>query len=287
MNAPLPAEGLAGRALALAEKRPAFDIRAERHGAKTFLASQFVTYPFHLTRLFRLDEAVPEIATLYMQSSSGGLYAGDDHTLRVHVGAGAALHLTTQGSTIVQGHGGRAARLAISVTVAAGGFFAYTPDPQILFPGSASDTALALDLAEDAVAILTDGFLLHDPRQAGAVPVSFRSVVEASVGGRRVFTDRQHVSGAALGSTTGPLRGHRVCGSLLAFGLADGFPMARLGDSLLRPDVLAGATTLAGGCGVGARILATDGAAFQGAVAAGFAAGFAARFGLNPAPRRK
>ena len=56
-----------------AAQRPQLDICVVRRGGRSFVASQFVTYPFHLTRGFHLDVALPEVATLYMQSSSGGL----------------------------------------------------------------------------------------------------------------------------------------------------------------------------------------------------------------------
>src|SRR5450631_3175635 len=70
-------------------------------GGRTTLRRQRVGYPLHVTRGFYLDAARPDLLTLYLQSASGGLYAGDRITLDVTVGAGAAFHLTTQASTIV------------------------------------------------------------------------------------------------------------------------------------------------------------------------------------------
>ena len=50
---------------------------------------------------FYLDRECPEIATLYLQSASGGLYRGDDVALSIVAGPHAAAHVTTQASTLV------------------------------------------------------------------------------------------------------------------------------------------------------------------------------------------
>ena len=64
---------------------------AELAGGRTILRRQHVGYPFHITRAFQLDRMRPDLATLYLQSTSGGLYAADRLALDVTVGAGAAL----------------------------------------------------------------------------------------------------------------------------------------------------------------------------------------------------
>ena len=69
---------------------------AELAGGRTVLRRQHVGYPFHITRAFQLDRLRPDLATLYLQSASGGLYAADRLKLDLVVGAGAALNLTTQ-----------------------------------------------------------------------------------------------------------------------------------------------------------------------------------------------
>ncbi len=44
---------------------------------RTYLASQYFEYPFHVTRPFYLDDDWPELATLYLQSASVGVFKGD------------------------------------------------------------------------------------------------------------------------------------------------------------------------------------------------------------------
>jgi urease accessory protein len=72
---------------------------AEFAGGRTMLRRQHVGYPLHVTRPFYLDRPRPDLATLYLQSASGGLYAGDRLTLDLVAGDNTALNLTTQAST--------------------------------------------------------------------------------------------------------------------------------------------------------------------------------------------
>ena len=54
-----------------------------RGGGTTVLSRQVVPYPFHITRAFRMHPESPDLATLYLQSASGGLYAADHLTLDI------------------------------------------------------------------------------------------------------------------------------------------------------------------------------------------------------------
>ena len=53
-------------------------LRFRRSGNKTFLVKQYTPHPFHITRPFYVDGDPDSMATLYLQSSSGGLYGDDD-----------------------------------------------------------------------------------------------------------------------------------------------------------------------------------------------------------------
>jgi urease accessory protein len=108
-------------------------------GGRTTLRRQHVGYPLHVTRGFYLDAERPELLTLYLQSASGGLYAGDRLKLDISVGANATFHLTTQAATVV--HDGRHAgsRQRQSISIASGAFCAIASDPYVLFPGASLD----------------------------------------------------------------------------------------------------------------------------------------------------
>ena len=82
------------------------------------LLRQHVPYPFHVTRPFYLDAQRPDLATLYLQSSSGGVYGGDDLSLTLDIRAGAAAQVTTQAATIVHDCRGSPARAVVQANSA-------------------------------------------------------------------------------------------------------------------------------------------------------------------------
>src|SRR5262249_36448733 len=144
-------------------------LAAEFAGGRTTLRRQQVGYPLHITRGFYLDRLRPDLLTLYLQSASGGLYAGDRLTLDVAVGRNAALHLTTQAATVV--HGGREGVSAqqLRISVGDGAFCAISSEPYVLFPGASVSLDTVAVVAEDAVLFLADGLAVHDPRHSGRV----------------------------------------------------------------------------------------------------------------------
>ena len=138
-----------------------------RGGGGTVLTRQITPYPFHITRSFRLDRGRPDIATLYLQSASGGLYRGDDLRLDIGVRPEASAHVTTQSATIVHESAGSPSRQHATLEVQDGGFLAYTPDLLVLFSGSSMCSETTIRMAPSARAIVLDGFAWHDPRQGG------------------------------------------------------------------------------------------------------------------------
>jgi len=134
---------------------------AELAGGRTVLRRQHVGYPFHITRPFQLDRNKPELATLYLQSTSGGLYAADRLALDLVVGVGAALNLTTQASTVVHDGRGDRSTMRQSLTVENGAFCAFISDPYVLFPGANLHVETTVTAATDAIVIVADGFAAH------------------------------------------------------------------------------------------------------------------------------
>lgn len=258
----------------------------ESGGGRSVLTRQYVPYPFHITRPFYLDRARPDLATLYLQSSSGGLYSGERLTLDLRVGPGAAAQVTSQASTVVHDCRGQPALQSTSLCLEAGSFVAHTPEPAILLPGAALDSRLAVTLWPGAAGVVTDGVLAHDPTGAGR---GFDSLmVENRIqapDGTLLLCDRQAVSGALLQSAMG---GYRCLGSALIFGpgsaaLAGAEIEARL-DAL---GCHAGASLLPGGLGLGIRLLAPEGDCFRKGLSLIFDLAFEALVGQIPAPRRK
>ena len=68
---------------------------------RTIVSHQYITYPFRLSPIFRLDKTNPDDAYLYIMNSSPGLLAGDELDLSLQLAANTSLYLTDQAATKV------------------------------------------------------------------------------------------------------------------------------------------------------------------------------------------
>jgi urease accessory protein len=271
------------------ERRIEASLHFAAGGGRTVLVHQHVPYPFHVTRAFHLDRARPDLATLYLQSASGGLYRGDRLVLDIDVASGAAAHVTTQAATVVHDTRERGAVQLTRLRVAEGSFAAVVPDPLVLFPGAAIESRIAVKLAQGARAILSEGFAHHDPadedRPFARVALS-TTVRDAN--DRVVLSDRGAISGAAFFGAASPAGPYRATGTLFALGPgAEGLDAAALERRLSVAGCLAGVGTTPHDLGLAVRILAPDGGALARGLDVAFAAAFEALLGFAPARRRK
>ncbi|MGA7805755.1 urease accessory protein UreD [Bradyrhizobium sp.] len=256
-------------------------------GGRTTLRRQLVGYPLHVTRGFYLDAGRPDLLTLYLQSASGGLYAGDRLKLDVSVGANAAFHLTAQAATVV--HDGRASgsRQRQSLHVAGGAFCAIASDPYVLFPGADLALETMAIVAEDAVLFLADGFAVHDPGHSGSAFAQFSSRQRIlRPDGRLLLQDFGRLRGDELrNGSLGPLA---AAATILVIAPPDRLPaMAVMELSADRLGCLAGASLAPNGAGLVMRILAPDGGTLARALEAAFHVAGRAALGTELARRRK
>ena len=262
---------------------------AELAGGRTILRRQHVGYPFHITRAFQLDRMRPDLATLYLQSTSGGLYAADRLVLDVTVGAGAALHLTTPASTVV--HDGReeGSSMRHSVTVQDRAFCAIISDPYILFPGANLHVATIATVAADAILIIAEGFAVHDPHRRGGIFARFAAETRIMrPGGQRVVVDRGSICGNDLSGNGDALGGMSAACSVLVIAPPDRLAdIAEIEAAADQCGCLAGATAAPNQAGLAMRLLAPDGGTLVRGVEAAFHVASRAALGVELAPRRK
>jgi urease accessory protein len=262
---------------------------AELAGGRTILRRQHVGYPLHVTRAFYLDRSRPDLATLYLQSASGGLYAGDRLKLDLAVEANASLHLTTQASTVVH-HGREAGSLQQqSIKVKPGAFCALISDPYVLFPGANLSLKTNAEVAEDGVLIVADGFAVHDPKQRGDVFQRFATETRIlRPDGSRLVLDAGAISGDELAAQFGALGGLAAVATMLVIAPAGRCPEpARLEAAADRSNCVAGASAAPNHAGVAMRLLASDGGTLARGIEAAFHVAAEAAFGFGLARRRK
>jgi urease accessory protein len=258
-------------------------------GGRTVLAQQHLPYPFHATRLFYLDQGRRDIATLYLQSASGGLYRGDSVALSIVAEAQTAAHVTTQASTIVHRTHQRAVVQSTRINVGAHAFVAMTHDPLVLFPGAEIACSTDITLASSGSAILIEGLAHHDPEGLGRPFDLYRTaVVVRDAAGSVLLADRGSLTGEAMSGPSSPLGPFAAVGTLLVLGhgaeRCDADLVERRFTTL---GCVGGLSKLPNRAGIGGRILAGNGGVLARGLEVAFAIAFEALIGVPPAPRRK
>ena len=139
--------------------------------------------------------------------------------LWIAVGSGAFLRMRTAAASIaLPGLDGAESVLRVSVSVAAGGWLEYLPEPVVVSEGARHATLVFVTLAAGASLVLRDELLLGRHGEAGGTA---RTVLRVDYAGRPLLRQSVEVSGSdpvALGPAV--LSGHRAVGSLLLAGSA-------------------------------------------------------------------
>jgi urease accessory protein len=277
-------------------ERLADTIEASLHfshgGGRTVLRRQRLPYPFHATRPFYLDQARPDLATLYLQSAAGGLYRGDRVALSITAEPHSAAHVTTQAATIVHRTHRFPVEQSTRLEVGDHAFLALTPDPLVLFPGAEISCATEITLAANGCAMLTDGISHHDPEGLGPASRSFErysnAVVVRDAAGRILLNDRGSITGEAMFAPSSPLGPYRAAGTVFVLGYgAERCDAELLEKRLAACGCVAGFSKLPNNAGIGSRVLAANGGALTRGLEAAFALAFEALVGVPPARRRK
>ena len=166
---------------------------------RSFLRRQYASYPFHVCRPQFQDRTLPGLATLYLQSCSGGLYEDDRLDVGIAMGHGAEAHVSTQAATVVHTMPNGHAEQTVRLRAEAGSYLEYLPDPQILFPGSRCRSTISVALGGDGIAVVSDSFLQHDPTgKDGTFAAYCSEIVIGTADGEVLAIDRLKVDGGAF-----------------------------------------------------------------------------------------
>ena len=168
----------------------------------------------------------------------------------------------------------------------------YLPDPLILLPAATVRTRVEVVAEVGSTVIVGDAFLAHDPAGRGR---PFRRLAgETSLrrpGATPFALERFDVTGERVADSLAPARSSPLRGTGHPLGVRAGPAdemAATLGRALEQvPGVHAGATTLSGGAGVMARLLAHDAVALGDGFRAAWRALRCALTGLPPTSRRQ
>jgi len=257
---------------------------------RTFLASQFASYPFHVCKVLYDDADRSGMGTLYTQSSAGGLFEHDRHLIEIVAREGAEAHVTTQASTIVHSMKAGVARQTTRISAGAASFLEVLPEPQILFPESSYEGTSRIGIAEGSTCIVSDSFLTHDPTAKGAMPLRYRSeIIVENEKGNAIAIDRLQIDEKAFQNPAPGMMGlFKACGTMLVLSPRRTSPLdlSAVGQEL-PGGALIGTSLLPSNAGHIFRILAADGVQLKRSMFACWAAARMALFGRLPVARRK
>ena len=252
----------------------------------TYICTQEVAYPFHITRPFYLEGDPKGMSTLYIQSVSGGLFDNDVVTLSLNGEAQSLVNVTTQASTIVHETKTGPALQQVLINAGNNAFLEYLPDPMVLFPGARLHSKTRVTCDPCSSVMLCDGYFSHDPRSVGAVFEQLVSELRIETPqGRLRCLDRFDIGGEQL-SYDNHYRAH---GSFFCIDNSlDESTREKIDQSLSSiAGIYAGSSMLPDTAGIWGRVLAPDSQRLRDAIIAVWKTWRQIKTGLTPHLRKK
>ena len=237
------------------------DLELAPVAGKTRIVRQFQTGPLYILRPIYTDTQRPDQAFIYTIQLGDGMVQGDRYRLDLKCAPGSAAHFTTQSATKIYRMEENFACQLVNLSVGAGAFVEYLPDPVIPFRDSRCYQHVRLDI--DATASLILGEILLPGRVAHGeshVYTFYHSDTEASrPDGTLLFADRIRLDPTQVSPhSPGRLGPYDVLASLYII-TSQTHPrdlVDRLHRCLTRQAaVLAGVSELPNGSGVSVRML--------------------------------
>jgi urease accessory protein len=260
------AESLAQSPAGAVGKGGTLDLRFARGSdGQSRLVYDRATVPFHLTGGLYHDEAMPDIASAYVQDPTGGIAQGDRYESTIEVEAGACAHVSTGSATKVLRMERNYGASTTEIAVGEGGYLEYLPEPTILHEDARFWQQVDIDLAPDAAVLFADvvvpGRLARDELFAFE---RLHTSVEAQRDGETLFADAVRLEGGDHLCGPGLFGEFRVVGTFYV--VAPGYDdVAELADDLHEcvqsdgdeadPSAVGGASVLPRESGVVVRVL--------------------------------
>lgn len=261
-------------------------------GGRTVLRAREQRFPLRMTVPFHLDPAAPDMAYVYVQNPTGGMFAGDRLRMSVCADAGARVHITTQSATKLYRTDGDEARQELRFQIACGAYLEHIPDRLIPHAGARFRQRTVAELVGGAAFVASES--VGPGRRAFGERFEYgilELATEIRHNGREICADRVELEPhRADPSRAGALGGEDYLVSLLAIAPAtDAEALAAAIDRELAAarGFRGAAGTLPNGAGALARMVAPSATAADRALRAAWSAARHALLGLPIPERRK
>lgn len=258
----------------------------------SYICAQEVGYPYHLGRTLKLPDDPHGMAAVYLQSCSGGIFAGEDLHVHLHAGTESQVHVSTGAATVAHSMLEQSARQTVSLVAESRALLEYLPMATILFPEARLHSQVKVTLHPEARVLLCDAFCLHAPKGNDGTFGFYRADLEVrSPCGRLLAGDRLALKGQDMRREL-PGVSDRLQALATFMLLGQDLPVDELKSALRNalaflPDSYIGVSALPNDCGVSVRLMTIDAVALRSGLHAAWACVRKHLTGTAPRVRRK
>lgn len=127
-----------------------------RRGAKTAMVDVERRVPLLVQRALHWDLGLPDMACVFILTTSGGTLQGDRYALEIDVGPEAEAHVTTQSATKIQSMESNYAAQAQTFRIGERAYLEYVPEPIIPYRGSRFITDTRIEMHPTATLLYSE-----------------------------------------------------------------------------------------------------------------------------------
>jgi urease accessory protein len=166
----------------------------ERRRGRTILANLDRRAPYMAQRALYCDQEMPNLAHVFLITTTGCLLQGDRLALDVVLGPGAQAHVTTQSATKIHTMDANYAAQTQTFTLADDAYLEFLPDPIIPHRHTRFVSDTRISVAPNATMLYSEiiqpGRKHHHPEECFGATVLTTSVMAGRPRGRTLFTER-------------------------------------------------------------------------------------------------
>ena len=166
----------------------------ERRGSRTILANLERRAPYMAQRALYCDQEMPDLAWVFLITTTGCLLQGDRLALDITLGSGAQAHVTTQSATKIHAMDANYAAQTQTITLADDAYLEFLPDPVIPHRRARFISDTRISVAPTATLLFSEiiqpGRKHHHPDECFGATVMSISTSAARPDGRTLFTEK-------------------------------------------------------------------------------------------------
>jgi urease accessory protein len=165
-----------------------------RRGKRTILADLDYRIPYRAQRALYCDEAMPDLAHVFLITTTGCLLQGDRVALDITLGEGARAHVTTQSATKIHSMDANYAAQTQTLALAEGAYLEFLPDPIIPHRRARFVSETQISVAPSATLLYAEiiqaGRKHHHPEECFGAAILSMGLGVRRPGGDALFTEK-------------------------------------------------------------------------------------------------